>query len=338
MPLKSKVAVPPTLCFSMSSEAFWVFVYVQVTASPGSRAMLARPVARSVVPFEQTRLVRAQPGTGRVSWIVLVPVASAPTKVKVRLFDVPDAGSSSRKKVPPWKSVPPPVPVVVKAKSWSASGTASLVTVMVASAVLVYVQVGVSPAVMTARTVVSPGSKPAVAPGAKVPPMPVPMVISAPLAVQTMFVSVQPGSGVSWTSLVPNWVAVKAKGSAGRGVGDRGIPGEGGREAGAGAAEVEGRGAAHALLLDVERGVLGVGVRAGDGVARLDGHAHGGVTRIEAVAAAGLEDAVHEAADDQAGGVARADDVRERPACGHGLGDHLGAELGGGESDGVARV
>ncbi len=68
--------------------------------------MLARPVATSVVPFEQTRLVRVQPGTGRVSWIVLVPVASGPTKVKVRVFAVPDAGSSSRKKVPPWKSGP----------------------------------------------------------------------------------------------------------------------------------------------------------------------------------------------------------------------------------------
>ena len=83
----------------------------------------------------------------------------------------------------------------------------------VASAVFVYVQVGVSPAVMTARTVVSPGSKPAVAPWANVPPMPVPMVISAPLAVHTMFVSVQPASGVSWTSLVPSWRPLKAKGA-----------------------------------------------------------------------------------------------------------------------------
>ena len=205
--------MPPTLCFSMSSEAFWVFVYVQVTASPGSRAMLARPVATSVVPFEQTRLVRSQPGTGRVSWIVLVPVAAAPTKVKVRVFGVPDAGSSSRMKLPLWKVVPPPVPVVVKAKSWALSGTASLVTVMVASAVFVYVQVGVFPAAMTARTVVSPGSKPAVAPWAKPAPLPVPMVMTAPLAVQTMFVSVQPASGVSTTSFVPNWAAVNVKGA-----------------------------------------------------------------------------------------------------------------------------
>ena len=70
-----------------------------------------------------------------------------------------------------------------------------------------------SPAVMTARTVVSPGSKPAVAPWAKVPAMPVPMVMTAPLAVQTMFVSVQPGSGVSWTSLVPSWRPVKTNGA-----------------------------------------------------------------------------------------------------------------------------
>ena len=34
VPLKSKVAVPPTLCFSMSSEA-WVFVKVQVGAVAG---------------------------------------------------------------------------------------------------------------------------------------------------------------------------------------------------------------------------------------------------------------------------------------------------------------
>ena len=75
------------------SVASWVFVYVQVTASPGSRAMLARPVARvGRRRFEQTRLVRVQPATGRVSVIVLVPVASAPVKVKVRLFGVPDVG------------------------------------------------------------------------------------------------------------------------------------------------------------------------------------------------------------------------------------------------------
>ena len=75
------------------------------------------------------------------------------------------------------------------------------------------VQVGVSLASITARTVVSPGSKPAVAPWAKPAPLPVPMVMTAPLAVQAMFVSVQPASGVSWTSLVPNWGAVNANGA-----------------------------------------------------------------------------------------------------------------------------
>ena len=39
------------------------------------------------------------------------------------------------------------------------------------------------------------------------------MVMPAPLAVQTMFVSVQPGSGVSWTYLTPNWETVKSNGA-----------------------------------------------------------------------------------------------------------------------------
>ena len=83
-----------------------------------------------------------------------------------------------------------------------------------ASAVFVNVQVGVFPAAMTARTVVSPALKPAPPGDAKPAPMPVPMVMTAPLAVQTMFVSVQPaGTGVSWTSLVPNWGAVKVNGA-----------------------------------------------------------------------------------------------------------------------------
>ena len=97
--------------------------------------------------------------------------------------------------LPPWKSVPPPVPVVANWKSWSELGTASLVTVMVASPVFVNVQVGASPPVMTARTVVSPGSKPRLARAAKLAPMPVPMIMPAPTAKQTMFVSVQPASG-----------------------------------------------------------------------------------------------------------------------------------------------
>ena len=104
------------------------------------------------------------------------------------------------------------MPVVVYVEVLVPLGTASLVIVIVASAVFVYVQVGVFPAATTARTVVSPGSKPAVAPWAKVAPLPVPMVITAPLAVQTMPVSVKPGSGVSTTSLVPSWRPVNANG------------------------------------------------------------------------------------------------------------------------------
>ena len=119
---------------------------------------------------------------------------------------------------------------------------------------LVNVQVGVLPAAITARTVVSPGSKPAVAPWAKVPPMPVPIVMTAPLAVQAMFVSVKPGSGSSWTSLVPNWAAVKVNGALAVGLATAVFAGER-REARAVDGVVERRGAAHALLLDVERGV-----------------------------------------------------------------------------------
>ena len=88
-----------------------MFVYVQLTASPGSKAMLARPVATSVVPFEHTRPVRVQPATGWVSVIVLVPVASGPVNVKLRVLGSVASASSSRLK--PLPKVPPPVPVVV---------------------------------------------------------------------------------------------------------------------------------------------------------------------------------------------------------------------------------
>ena len=99
-----------------------------------------------------------------------------------------------------------------------------------ASAVFVYVQVGVSPAVDDrAHGGVARIEAGAAGPEAKVPPLPVPMVITAPLAAQTMFVSVQPGSGVSWTSLVPNWAAGEGERRVGRRVGDRGVAGEGGR-------------------------------------------------------------------------------------------------------------
>ena len=66
---------------------------------------------------------------------------------------------------------------------------------------------------MTARTLVSPGSKPAVAPWAKPAPVPVPMVMTAPFAEQTMFVSVQPACAVSWTYFMPNCGTVKLKGT-----------------------------------------------------------------------------------------------------------------------------
>ena len=100
--------------------ASWVFVYVQTTVSPGSRPMVATPVAVTVLvsapPPVQTRSVMAQPVTGRVSVTVLSPVASAPVKVKVRsvgsVLSAPvTPPSSSRLKPAP--KVPPPVPVVV---------------------------------------------------------------------------------------------------------------------------------------------------------------------------------------------------------------------------------
>ena len=51
VPVKSKVAVPPTLCFSMSSEAFRVFVYVQVGLSsfPRSALTVVSPGSKPVV-------------------------------------------------------------------------------------------------------------------------------------------------------------------------------------------------------------------------------------------------------------------------------------------------
>src|SRR5262245_66553384 len=52
---------------------------------PSSNSFPADLVVVSVVPFEQVRPVSDHPATGRVSVIVLVPVASAPVKVKVRV-------------------------------------------------------------------------------------------------------------------------------------------------------------------------------------------------------------------------------------------------------------
>ena len=123
--------------------ASFVFVYVQVTTSPGTSAMLAMPVAMLVVPLEQTSAVSAQPGTA-VSSIVLVPVASAPVKVNVTVFNW--RINRRRRRAKPAPKSARPVPVVVKAKSWASSGTAFLVTVIVAeSLVFVYVQVTTSP-------------------------------------------------------------------------------------------------------------------------------------------------------------------------------------------------
>ena len=156
-------------------------MYVQVTTSPGTSAMLAMPVAMLVVPLEQTSAVSAQPGTA-VSSIVLVPVASAPVKVNVTVFDWRMISPSSSR-LKPAPKVPPPVPVVVKAKSWASSGTAFLVTVIVASFVFVYVQV-----------TTSPGTSAMLA-------MPVAMLV-VPLE-QTSAVSAQPGTAVSSIVLVP---------------------------------------------------------------------------------------------------------------------------------------
>ena len=166
-----------------------------------------------------------------------------------------------------------------------------------------------SPASTTARTVVSPALKPAPPGEAKPAPLPVPMVITAPLAVQTMFVSVKPGSGVSTTSLVPNWAAVKEKAALAVGLATAvsrvkvaGRPAPVPRE-------VEGRGAAHALLLDLERG-LGVRERAVRGVACVDHRAHGGVARIEARGGPLGEAGAAAGADGDDGAVGAAGDVR----------------------------
>ena len=77
----------------------------------------------------------------------------------------------------------------------------------------VNVQVGLSLASMTARTVVSPALKPAPPGDTKPAPLPVPMMIIGAVGGTAMLVSVQPGSGVSCTYLVPNWGAVKANGA-----------------------------------------------------------------------------------------------------------------------------
>ena len=125
----------------------------------------------------QTMLVSVKPGSG-VSTTSLVPNWAA-VKAKAAV-DVGLAPAVSRVKVAgrpapvPLKSkgaVPPTLSFSISSEAWA----------------FVYVQFGVSLASITARTVVSPGSKPAVAPWAKLPPLPVPMVMTAPLAVHVMF-------------------------------------------------------------------------------------------------------------------------------------------------------
>ena len=64
--------------------------------------------------------------------------------------------------------------------------------------------------------------------------MPVPMVITAPLAVQTMFGERQAGLGRLHDVLGPELEAGERERRVGRRVGDRGVAGEGGREARAG--------------------------------------------------------------------------------------------------------
>src|SRR5262245_16217029 len=106
-----------------------------MTCSPASRPIVATLPAVLVLapPPLQTSVVRDQPQTERSS-IVLGPSWEA-GKVKVtELLRVGSASSSSEK---PAMKPAGPVPVVVKAKSWASSGTASLVIVIVGPLVLV---------------------------------------------------------------------------------------------------------------------------------------------------------------------------------------------------------
>ncbi len=147
--------------------------------------------------------VSVQPGSG-VSSTYLVPnwgtvkgngalaVGLLPAVLRVKV-----AGRPSPVPLKSKVAVPPTLCFSMSSEAW----------------VFVNVQVGLSLASMTARTVVSPALKPAPPGDTKPAPLPVPMVITAPLAVQTMLVSVQPGSGDSCTYLVPNSGAVKAKGA-----------------------------------------------------------------------------------------------------------------------------
>ena len=174
-------------------------------APPGEAKPGPLPVPMVITaPFAvQTMFVSVKPGSG-VSTTSLVPnwaavrekaalavgLLTAVSRVKV-------AGRPAPVPVKSKGAVPPTLCFWISSEAWA----------------FVKVQFGVSLASMTARTVVSPGSKPAVAPWAKPAPLPVPMVMTAPLALQVMSVSVKPASGVSWTSLVPNWRAANVNGA-----------------------------------------------------------------------------------------------------------------------------
>ena len=82
------------------------------------------------------------------------------------------------------------VPLAVNEKtSASVSGfLASFTIVIDPSLVFSKVQVGVSPAATVTLTELSPGSKSAVSPSSNAPPWPVPIRMTAPLAVQLMSV------------------------------------------------------------------------------------------------------------------------------------------------------
>ena len=227
MPKSPTTALPPsslTTTLRMTSATSLVFVKVQVGASPASTT------ARTVV---SPALKPAPPGEAKPGPLPVPMVITAPFAVQTMFVSVqPDSGVSTTSLVPNWEAMKSngalavglvtavsrvkvagrPGPVPVKSKV-AVPPTLCFSTSSEAFLVFAYVQIGASPPVMTARTVVSPGSKPAPPGEAKVPPMPVPMVITAPLAAQVMFVSVKPGSGVSWTSLVPSWKPVNANGA-----------------------------------------------------------------------------------------------------------------------------
>src|SRR5215467_6988200 len=99
-----------------------------MTFSPASRPIVATlpEVLVLAPPPVQTRFVRDQPET-EPSVIVLGPSWEAGKTKVTELLRVGSASSSSEK---PAKKPAGPVPVVVNAKSWASSGTASFVIVI----------------------------------------------------------------------------------------------------------------------------------------------------------------------------------------------------------------